>query len=203
MLSEIPSARMRGEAGVVGSVLVVVIAFALFAVIQLTRTTLAAQQIDDRVKVIVNAVGPGSSGVSHLNEVARLDETVRLAGDISTAAKPLSGQAAQVISAAKSIDSTATLIQNNVSSIERTAREINGTVAGDGGIRGNFVTLLPVVRSIRDGVAGINSRADRVVALVMAIQADTTNILTSVGGIEVHANSIDCSPFVNGQACTR
>ncbi|MCA1684075.1 MAG: hypothetical protein LC708_02980, partial [Actinobacteria bacterium] len=41
-------ARRAGEAGIVGVNLVLVIAFALYAVIMLSRTTLAAKQIDDR-----------------------------------------------------------------------------------------------------------------------------------------------------------
>ncbi|MGH9157703.1 MAG: hypothetical protein ACRD1K_18135, partial [Acidimicrobiales bacterium] len=50
--------RPRSQAGVVGANLAITLAFALFAVIQLTRTTLAAEQIDDRVKTIVGETGP-------------------------------------------------------------------------------------------------------------------------------------------------
>ncbi|MGH9184393.1 MAG: hypothetical protein ACRD0U_01020 [Acidimicrobiales bacterium] len=201
MLSGGAPRRMRGEAGVVGPILVVVLAFALFAVVQLTRTTLAAQRIDGHVDKIVVDVGPGSSGVSHLDEVARLDETVRIAGEISAAAKPLSAQLDQVISSAAGIDDTASLIHDTVVTINRTVSEIGTTVAGAEGIHARFVDLRPVVRSINDGVEGINGRADRIIALAAAIKADTGNVLTQVGHIDRHANSIDCSVLVNGQGC--
>ena len=115
--------ELRGdERGVVGFNLAVIIAFALYAVIQLSRVVLSAQQIDDRVKVIITEVGPGSN-VSRLDETQKLNETGKTAEDILAAAQPLSGQAQQIIDAAKSIDAT-------VSKINTNAAEINGTEIG-------------------------------------------------------------------------
>jgi hypothetical protein len=184
--------RLGGEAGIVGANLAIVLAFALFAVIQLTRTTIAAEQIDDRVKVIVGEVVPVDQ---ELNNVPLLDETDRMAADILRAAQPLSGQAGEIITTAQHIDGT-------VSSILSNAGSINSTV---GDIQGRLSSLQPVVRSINDGVAAINGRADRIIALVRGIQGDTTNVLSEVGGggpgghggpggksIHGHANSIDC-----------
>ncbi len=185
-------ARRRGQAGVVGANLAIVIAFALFAVIQLTRTTIAAEQIDDRVKVIVSEVGPIDE---ELNNVALLDETDRMAADILKAAQPLSGQAGEIITVAGSIDSTVSTILSNATSTNTSVDSINGTLSG----------LQPTVRSINDGVAAINGRADRIIALVRGIQGDTANVLAQVGrpspaghagpggsSIHGHANSIDC-----------
>ena len=188
--------RMRGQAGVVGANLAITLAFALFAVIQLTRTTIAAEQIDDRVDIIVGDVG---SIDEDLVNVPKLDQTDRIAKEILVAAKPLTGQAEEILTTARSIDGTVSSILGNASSI-------NGTVRG---IRGNLSTLQPVVRSINDGVATINGQADRIIALVAGIKVDLDNVLANVGAggpgghtgaggktISGHANSIDCSQAV-------
>ena len=181
--------RTWGEAGIVGANLAIVVAFALFAVIQLTRTTIAAEQIDDRVKVIVGEVQPIDQ---ELNNVPILDDVDRTAREILRAATPLSGQADTILNAARSIDGTVSSILSNASSINGTVRSINGSASA----------LQPVVRSINDGVATINRQADQVIVLVRGVQGDTSNILREVGvaspaghpgrTIHGHANSIDC-----------
>ncbi len=200
--------RMAGEAGVLGANLAITLAFALFAVIQLTRTTLAAEQIDDRVEVITSDVGDIDED---LVNVPKLDETDRIAKEILAAAQPLSGQANEILVAARSIDGT-------VSGILGNATSIGGTVNG---IKGNLSALQPVVRSINDGVATINGQADRAIGLVKGIKVDLDNVLAEVGAggrgghtgpggktISGHANSIDCStavalPLVGSQGCER
>lgn len=195
MLTGKSRARRFTEAGIVGVNLTLTIAFALYAVIQLSRVTLAAKQIDDRVKVIVAEVGPGSN-VSRLDETARLNETGRIAEDILTAAKPLSGQAQAIIDTSASID-------NTVSDILRNATEINGTVRN---INGTATQLLPTVRSINDGVAAINGRADKAAPIVAGIRSDLNTVSGHVGSggtdahgagsIHGHVNSINCSLLV-------
>src|SRR4051794_38738025 len=159
----------RGEKGIVGVNLALTIAFALFAVIELSRVVLAAGQIDDRVKVIVTEVGPGSN-VSRLDETQKLNETGRMAEEILAAAQPLSGQAQQIIDTAKSIDGT-------VSQILQNATEINQTVVG---INNTTRALLPVVQNIhgddtisaqKGGVGAINQRAPAVLSVVGGIQS--------------------------------
>jgi len=196
--------RMRGQAGVVGANLAITLAFALFAVIQLTRTTLAAGQIDDRVDTIVADVGAIDED---LVNVPKLDDTNRIAQEILSAARPLSAQAGEILTTARSIDAT-------VSGILGNAGSINGTVHN---IRGNLSALQPVVRSINDGVATINGQADQAIVLVRDIKLDLDNVLTQVGAggpaghngaggktISGHANSIDCSTAIlNSQGCER
>jgi methyl-accepting chemotaxis protein len=196
--------RKAGEAGVVGANLAITLAFALFAVIQLTRTTLAAQQIDDRVEVITSDVGDIDD---ELVNVPKLDETVQIVKGIQAAAAPLSAQANDILVTARSIDGT-------VSGILGNATSINGTVKS---IRGNLGALQPVVRSINDGVATINGQADRAIELVRGIKLDLDGVLNEVGGggaaghtlggqktISGHANSIDCSTAILGSAgCER
>ena len=106
------AARARGEQGIVGFNLALTIAFALFAVIELSRVVLAATQIDDRVKVIITEVGPGSN-VSRLDETQKLNETGRMAEEILVAAQNLSARAGTIIETAQSIDGTVSQILQN------------------------------------------------------------------------------------------
>ena len=184
------AARARGEQGIVGFNLALTIAFALFAVIELSRVVLAATQIDDRVKVIITEVGPGSN-VSRLDETAKLDETGRMAEEILAAAKPLSGQAQQIIDAAASIDATVTKINSNAGEINTTVRSINSQLSA----------LLPVVRNIHGddtfsatagGVAAINMRAQSALPVVGGIQTDLSraNILGMLVSVDRHAVAV-------------
>ena len=182
-----------------GANLAIVIAFALFAVIELTRTLLAANQIDDRVKVIVGEVGPIDTD---LDEVAKLDETARMAEEILAAAQPLTGQAGQIVDITASIDGfgssileTAGAINGNVSNILGNVGPINGTAKA---INSDLSSARPVVAQIDAGVAAINGRAEAVINKTIPIEADTTNIDRLVDSIEISAREICNSPVVNG-----
>ncbi len=187
--------RARGDDGVVGINLAIVLAFALYAVIQLSRVTLAAQEIDDTVESITEST-PAIDET--LDNVPKLDETDATAAQILTAAQPLTGHLDSVISSADgilstagTINDTANTINGTVLSINGTVSSINGTVANIGGI---FNTLTPTVDSIRNEVAMINQRADVVIALAQAVEADTTSIVNSVG------NGSDNDGTISGNA---
>ncbi len=184
------SGRFLGQAGIVGFNLALTIAFALYAVIQLSRVVLAATQIDDRVKVIITEVGPGSN-VSRLDETQKLNETGRMAEEILAAAQPLQGQLDQVIEAAGSIDNTVSAINTNAGEINQTVRSINATASA----------LLPVVQNIHGdesmnpqtgGVAAINKRAAAAAPVVGGIQTDLSraNILGLLSSVDRHAVAI-------------
>ena len=181
---------VRSERGIVGFNLALTIAFALFAVIELSRVVLAATQIDDRVKVIITEVGPGSN-VSRLDETQKLNETGRMAEDILAAAQPLQGQLDDVIEAAASIDNTVSAINQNAGEINQTVRSINGTASA----------LLPVVQNIHGdesinpqtaGVAAINKRAATATPVVGGIQQDLSrsNVLGMLVSVDRHAVAI-------------
>ena len=180
----------RDDAGIVGLNLALVIAFALYAVIQLSRVVLAGSQIDDRVKVIITEVGPGSN-VSRLDETQKLNETGRMAEEILVAAQNLSARAGTIIEEATSIDST-------VSGILTNATEINGTVRSIDSITKQ---LQPVVQTIHGddsinvrtgGVAAINKRAQTAIPVVNGIQTDLSrsNILGTLVVVDKHAVAI-------------
>jgi len=230
---------LRGETGLAGKLLVGIVAWALGAVLLLTNTLVAAQQINTRVDRITHTVGP----IDHdLDSVALAVQTNETAQKILTAAKPLSGQADQIIQvtasidgsaksintavarigdSVKGIDANAQAINGTVLDINKTVKDINGTaktISGTvNGIDGNVASIGGSVHSIADrlgavldtarlirgdhatpgagefgaGVAGINRRADAVIALVQLIKADTANILTSARKIEASAKSIE------------
>jgi hypothetical protein len=189
--------RQEDERGIVGFNLAVVIAFALYAVIQLSRVVLAATQIDDRVEVIITEVGPGSN-VSRLDETQKLNETGRMAEEILVAAQNLSARAGTIIETASSIDGTVSQILQNASEINQTVRSINGTASA----------LLPVVQTIHGddslsvttgGVAAINKRAATATPVVQGIQSDLSraNILGILASVDRHAVAICNSPALN------
>jgi len=195
--------RLRGQSGIVGLNLALVIAFALFAVIELSRVTLAAKQIDDRVEKITQDVGPGSN-VSQLDETAKLNDVAQRAEAILAAATPLSGQAGQILDAVKSIDATASNILANAETIDPTAQSINSRLA----------ELLPVVNSINGGsgrgggVSGINLRAQEAFGPVGGIQGDLAQVIAKAGPagapagtIRASARAICLSPLLLGSSC--
>ena len=198
--------RTRDERGIVGFNLAVTIAFALYAVIQLSRVVLAGSQIDDRVKVIITEVGPGSN-VSRLDETQKLNETGRMAEEILVAAQNLSARAGTIIETAESIDGTVSQILQNATEINQTVVSINSTTRA----------LLPVVQTIHGddslsvttgGVAAINKRAATAAPVVSGIQTDLSraNILGTLVSVDRHAVAICNSTALNlvggGNSCS-
>jgi hypothetical protein len=194
------SGSRRNQSGIVAVNLALTIAFALYAVIQLSRTTLAVKQIKQRVATITTEVGPGSN-VSRLDETAILNTVADRADQILAAAKPLSGQANDILVTAQSID-------NTVSSILSTAGNINGTVNS---INGRLRTLAPVVNDIRGrpgtidnpgpgtGTTGINIRVDNALRNINGIGSDLNTVLSQVVKIDASAAGINAQ--VNNALC--
>ncbi len=195
-----PLRRRDDEGGVVAINLVLFLGFALYAVVQLTRTTLAAQQIDERVVVITKEVGPIDQ---NLNEVPKLDLTNATAAKIRTAADPLSGDAQQIIDAAKSIDGTVAGINENALTVNGTVKDIAGNVnsiaASVRTIGGNASSLNGTVADIRGGVAAINRRVDVVTGLAIQIRDDLI-FVDGVVGAGTSPTSPDGTRSIKGHA---
>ena len=191
--------RRNDEGGIVAVNLVLVLGFALYAVVQLTRTTIAAQQIDERVVVITKEVGPIDQ---NLNEVPKLDLTNETAAKIRAAADPLTGEAQNIIDAAKSIDGTVDGINANAEAINGTVKQIAGNVNSIAGsvrpIGSNINALNSEVNQIRSGVAGINQRVMIVIDLATAIRGDLSNVNSVVGSNS--ATSFNGSKTIAGHA---
>lgn len=193
--------RRDDEGGIVAINLVLFLGFALYAVVQLTRTTLAAQQIDERVVVITKEVGPIDQ---NLNEVPKLDLTNDTAAKIRVAADGLSAEAQNIINAAQSINGTVTDINNNANTINGTVKDIAGNVGSISGsvrtIGGNVNSLNGTVQNIRTGVGDINKRVMIVIDLATAIRGDLSNVNSVVGSST--AQSFNGTDTINGHART-
>lgn len=194
--------RAREEHGIVAANLTAIIGLALFAVIMLTRTLLAANSIDDRVKVIVGEVVPIDQD---LDMVRTLDDTARMAQEILAAAEPLTGQAGRIVDITASIDGTGTSILNTAQSINGVAGQINGNVNGILGsvgpintnareINAKLAAIDSEVNLINgnqaEGVSGINRRADIVIVETTEIDNDLTNVDNLLKSVAVSASGI-------------
>lgn len=174
------------EAGQIGLSLIIVIAWGLTAVVLLTRTLVAAQNINRRVSSITSSVG-GIVGETSL--VAELQKTEKTAAEILVAAKPLSPKLATVDTTAKHIDSTVTDILRNVQTIQSTVVQINGNA------KAIDQTAATINKSY---IVPINGQATTILELVKKIKVDTTAIDlevhgTNKDGIHAHLCRIDAA----------
>ena len=180
-------AVLRGGRGLGGVVLVLVIAWALAAVLLLTGTLLAANQIDARVASIDTSVNGANQDLDAVRLAAR---TGRVAGRIRESAAPLSGQFTQIMASVGSIDRSAGSIFDTAGAINRNADSINANVRSIGGRVGSIDrsagSINGRVRSIRSNAGSINAR-------VGAIRSNALSIERRVGGINRSAASINTS----------
>lgn len=167
----------RTSAAAQSIALVIVVTWALAAVLMLTRTLVSANSIDGHVVTIKDEVG-GIDG--NLDFVALAVTTAEVADQINTAAKPLAAQLEEVVAVAGSIDrnavsilDTATEINGNVKDINTTALAINSTVKS---INSN-------VREINASARAINANARAINASVLSINANAVSIGATVDSI--------------------
>lgn len=188
--------------------LVVIIVWALAAVLMLTGTLVNAREIDNTLPLIVNEVQPINQD---LDDVKRAEETARITNRIRDAAAPLSGQASRIITEARSIDGSLGSILGTAGSINETAKSINGTVLSIndkvGAINSSVVSINAAVNSIEGSVLSINSSVDSIGSSVRTvfnavgstdagggtIQASVNSILATFQALEPETRSIDGS----------
>ncbi len=197
----------RDERGLVGVVLTIVIVFALIAVVELTRTLEAAQSINTTVvgirgsvSKIGNNLNTGCNAQTNAgcssDALPVLNTTVDLVKQIDAAAKPLSGEAAQIITAATSINATVAQILKTASSINATVHSIGGAGGSIGasvnGINSSLGAVNVDVSQIKDQIVAINGHADAAAGLVNGIKGDTATINAQAGGIQDQAHRISC-----------
>ncbi len=154
-----------------GLALVIIIFWALAAVLMLTGTLINAREIDNTVDVINEQVSETGGVDKDLDNVKELVQTEKSVERIRDAADPLTGQADQVISAAGAINKNAKSILGTAGAINSTAKSINSTVRS---INGS-------VNSIGASVVQINQRVNSIGANVFSINAKGKSILAAVG----------------------
>jgi hypothetical protein len=163
-------------------VLVVVIVWALAAVLMLTGTLVNAREIEDTLPLINAQVLPIDED---LDNVKLAEETARLTAQIRDAAAPLSDQADRIIGEARQIDRNAASILVTARAINETATTINGNVLAINdtvsAINGNVVSINGTVNSIGGSVSSINSRVRSVGADVASINDRVTSVRGAVG----------------------
>jgi prefoldin subunit 5 len=197
--------------GLAGFILVIIIAWALAAVLMLTGTLTNARQINQRVKLVNAQVGPIDSNLASVQLAGR---TGRISAQIKLAAANLSGELNQVISAAGHIDAkvgsiltTARSINTVVTSINSTAHAINNTVHAIGSnvqsISASVAGIGASVGSIHSRVATVEGAVGAVGATDQSINADVTRIQANLAATLRNSHSIrDGIVAINGRADT-
>lgn len=167
---------IRSDRGQAGIALIIVIAWALSAVLVLTRTLVAAQEINSKVTVIT---GDLSSSKHDTGYVAQLNMTEQTASSILAAAQPLTGQIAVIQSTAAHIDQEVDGITPPVQSINGLVHTIHGQVGAIlNAVNGGSTSIEQTLATIR------GSQSSVILTDVQHIKADTSNIVNNVVGIE-------------------
>jgi len=207
-----------------GIMLVIVVLWALTAVIFLTGILAAANRIESRVGTINSALTPINS---KLNTVPVLTSVSNTANQIRDAAQNLSPTIGRIADSASSIDTSLKQVNDAVGPINKSAKQINGSVLdinkAVGTIAPNLVMVLGSARSINsyvhsidgelagtlDNVYDIRSRvvvvtgqADDVIRTAQGIKGDTGFIRQQVGTapftgtVNGNAFGIETSPIL-------
>lgn len=207
-----------------GIMLVIVILWALTAVIFLTGILAAANRIESRVGVINSSLTPINSKLNTVPVLTKVEDT---ANQIRDAASNLSPTIGRIADSAARIDVTLKNVGDTVGPINKSAKSINASVltinAAVKTIGPNLVTVLGNARSINstvhsidgqlagtlDNVYDIRSRivtgtnqADDINRSAKTIHGDTTTIRNAVGTapftgtVNGNAYGIETSPLL-------
>ncbi len=201
-----------------GIMLVIIIFWALFAVVLLTGIISTANRIENRVGVINNSVTPINSKLDTVTVLTQVQDT---AGQIRDAAAPLTGIIGNVVNSASSIDTTAKQILSSAESINRSAKSINvqvqeinplvrsieatvGTIdtsarsinASARTISANFIDIVDLGYDIKTRVTIASAQADDIIRETQGIEADLDDVLALVVRIENNATGIASSPLI-------
>ena len=165
-----------------GIVLVVVIVWALAAVLMLTGTLTNAREIDKTLPLITSQTNPIDKDLDSIKLAA---DTVRLTKRIDAAAKPLSDKADRIINVAVSIDGRVASILGTAVSINDTAKAINANVrainSDVSAISDSVVSINNTVDSIESNVLTINDTVSSIESRVFTINGRVRSIFSKVG----------------------
>jgi methyl-accepting chemotaxis protein len=175
---------LTGRPGLAPTLLVVIIVWALAAVLMLTGTLVAARSIDRDVKIITpeyNDIG------TNAHAIALTTQTAHVSGQIRVAAKPLSGELAQTLIAARGIDSVARSILGRAGSINGVVRSINASVST---IHGTVGAIGSNISDVEANARAINASARSIRASALSINASARSISSSVASIRSRGGGI-------------
>lgn len=181
---------LRGGGGFAPLVLVVLIVFALLAVILLTGTLLAARSIDRSVTTAKTGINPVVGDIG--KDTKFIDQARTIAstsGRILTAAKPLSDQLGVINQTArKGIDPKLKSILGKVGNINEVAGSINSNVLQIGSTVG---AINGSAGAINGSVLSINSRGRSILRNARSINGSVNSISGDAGAILSKVQSID------------
>lgn len=201
-----------------GLMLVIIIFWALSAVLMLTGTLGAANKIKERVDSINTDVAPIKTKldtVPILADVSKSAEAIRVAaaplsgglgkveedvGTIDTSAKAIlvsaneiNGKVKTINTSAKEINGSVNQIGPSIFAIEGTANSINGSVDS---INGSFVGINNYVQRIQNNLVLTSKQVDTLNKQVAQLKSDTGTISPLVDQINANAIAIRASPVV-------
>lgn len=162
---------------VMGAMLVLVLAWALAAVVMLVLTVSNASGIEDDVDRIVNR----TSEINEETEAIELaDRTDEIAERIARQVQPLDRQLGRVVAVTADIDRTAGSIFQTTFSISQNAQSITGEVA----------QLNATVARLERVVQGIGGEALEILDTVRAIAANATSVDADVRAIRMRLEAV-------------
>ncbi len=181
-----------GTRGFAGIMLVLIIVWALAAVLMLTGTIIAANRIDDSVAIIKPTV---SDIQTDTRLVALAKKTERISSQIERAAAPLTGELTQTLTAARGIERTAKSIDNGLRTTFMRAETINGNVLSIGGtvgqIGGNVDEIGGTVGLIGGNARSINASARSILTNAAQINGSARGIRSKGSTILGRVRTID------------
>ncbi|HEV7450867.1 MAG TPA: methyl-accepting chemotaxis protein [Pseudonocardiaceae bacterium] len=154
-----------------GIMLVIIIFWALFAVLLLTGILSTANRIESRVGVINSEVTPINNKLDVVPVLANVQDT---ANQIRDAAAPLTGIIGNVVTSASSIDTTAKQILGSAESINKSAKSIDAQV----------IEINPTVKSILSSITSIDASANEIHDSVVTIGGSFIGVVDDVYDIK-------------------
>ncbi|MGH8974248.1 MAG: hypothetical protein ACRD0C_13745 [Acidimicrobiia bacterium] len=181
--------RLGAQRGVTNTtnlvVVGVVIAAGLLSVVLLTRTTMAANRINDKADRIAQT-GRGINIAT--DSVIQLRRTNETAASILTSAKPLEAKLAEVVTLAQGVDGLAGSINGTASAINGTGAKINGTA---GEIGGSATKINKTAKDINRSATAIEGHAGSINTSAVKINGTAKDINAQAAAILDVANRIN------------
>jgi methyl-accepting chemotaxis protein len=167
-----------GQRRAIAANVMIYFAFALTALVFLTKSAIAAQAIN---RDVGDAIAPATVGIdASTSRLPQLDRTMRLTGKIADGTKSLSGHLDGVVSSTGSIDDNLTLIGADVDEIGTTVHGINSTVS----------RIRPEIFRLRGAVDGVHAKAGGISSSLRQVAADTSTMDRSLSGINASLASV-------------
>jgi ABC-type transporter Mla subunit MlaD len=158
--------------------LVVFFAFALSSVVMLSRTLVAAVQIDEDIE---QAIKPATGGIeANTALLSILGRLQPLTAQIAETAGPLGPLVSQIDTSTSDLNRSVAEVDGSVRSI---AAHVDGIDAAVGSITATVNDIAPVVGSSRHQAEGLTDELTGAAAATMAIRSDVGRVNSSLSQI--------------------